>query len=135
MLSTCKYQSFNTAKNKACPIFQKLLIFRPSIDALLLVFLLRKKNIIRNLSANNNKEVNLDPGSLEKIMTNPFVIAIGVSARTLVCAVLLCAGIQLFDFRNLSSFFGKRKIFGLFLLILGIRLLISIVSFSTPFDY
>lgn len=49
--------------------------------------------------------------------------------KTIVGAVFVCAGIQVFDFRNLSRFFTLRKIVGLFLLTIGASRLIYVLFY------
>ena len=47
--------------------------------------------------------------------------------RTLLAAFFICSGIQMFDFKRKSSFFSWRRVIGLFLLIFGVRFLLSVL--------
>jgi hypothetical protein len=57
--------------------------------------------------------------SFREFLVSPLGSIFAHFLRALVGAVCVCAGIQVFDFKNRSSFFTLRKIAGLFLLIIG----------------
>lgn len=71
----------------------------------------------------------MDMGALKIILLSPLGQAFGSLARTLITAIILCGGVQLFDFKNLWPFFKWKRVFGLFLLIFGSESLIRILFF------
>lgn len=84
------------------------------------------------------KKVDMDPQVVKQVMLSPLFLAFSVLIRTLVSALCICGGAKLFDFRHPSSIiaspFTKQRVFGLFLLITGVRLLVSVITHTTPFD-
>ena len=72
---------------------------------------------------------NMDVTSLKIIVASPIGLFCILMIRILLAALFICVGIQLFDFKNISSFFTIRRIISLVLLILGIRLLINVLFF------
>lgn len=66
--------------------------------------------------------------SLKIILLSPLGQLLGGVFRTLITSLLLCVGIQLFDFKNLYPFFKWKRVVGLFLLIFGTEALIRILS-------
>jgi hypothetical protein len=65
--------------------------------------------------------------SIREFLISPLGHIFGHFFRAFVGAVCVCAGIQIFNFKNLSHFFTLRKITGLFLLIIGASRLIYVL--------
>lgn len=57
--------------------------------------------------------------SVREFLVSPLGSIFGHFLKAIVGAVLVCAGIQVFDFKSLSRFFTLKKIIGLFLLVIG----------------
>ena len=66
---------------------------------------------------------------LRDFLLGPFGGLFAILFKALGGSLCLCGGIQLFNFRDLSSFFTLRKIFGLFLITLGASRVIYIMFF------
>ncbi len=71
----------------------------------------------------------MDANSVKTILLSPLGQGIGSILRTLITAIMLCGGVHMFDFKNLSPFFKWKRVFGLFLLIFGAESLIRILFF------
>jgi len=71
----------------------------------------------------------MDTNSVRDFLLSPTGLSLVLFSRAFIAAVLICGGIQLFGFKNLTSFFTWKRVVGLFLLILGIRILISVLFF------
>lgn len=67
--------------------------------------------------------------SLGKFLISPQGLVCVLAVKTLLAALFMCGGIQLFDFKNLYSFLNLKRIISLFLLILGARFLIDVLFF------
>lgn len=65
--------------------------------------------------------------SIREFLVSPLGGIFAHFLKAIVGAVLVCAGIQVFDFKNLSGFFTLRKITGLFLLVIGASRLIYVL--------
>jgi hypothetical protein len=65
--------------------------------------------------------------SIREFLVSPLGSIFAHFLKAIIGAVLVCAGIQIFDFRNLSRFFTLRKIIGLFLLVVGASRLIYVL--------
>ena len=65
--------------------------------------------------------------SVKEFLLGPFGPIFSFFFRAFMGALFVCAGIQLFDFKNLSHFFTMRKILGLFLLAIGTSRLIYVL--------
>jgi len=66
---------------------------------------------------------------MKEILLSPLGGVLILFVRGLLAALFICGGIQSFDFKNISSFFTCRKVIGLFLLIIGVRILINVLFF------
>lgn len=69
----------------------------------------------------------MDTNAVKDFLLSPLGQAVGSIARTLITAIIICGGVQLFDFKNLLPFFKWKRVFGLFLLIFGAESLIRIL--------
>ena len=69
----------------------------------------------------------MDTMSLKEIILSPIGLFCVLMIKTLLAALFLCGGIQLFDFKNMSSFFTLRRVVSLFLLINGVGFLIDVL--------
>ncbi len=67
--------------------------------------------------------------SIREFLVSPLGRIFAHFLKTLVGAVFVCAGIQVFDFKNLSRFFTLRKIIGLFLFVIGASRLINVLFY------
>ncbi|MFI0478586.1 MAG: hypothetical protein ACH349_05640 [Candidatus Rhabdochlamydia sp.] len=67
---------------------------------------------------------------LGKFLITPQGLVCVLAIKTLLAALFICGGIQMFDFKRKSSFFQWRRIVGLFLLIFGPRLLLDVLVYS-----
>ncbi len=65
--------------------------------------------------------------SIREFLVSPLGSIAAHFLKALVGAVCVCAGIQVFDFKNLSHFFTLRKITGLFLLAIGASRVIDVL--------
>jgi len=65
--------------------------------------------------------------SLGQFLITPPGLVCVLAIKTLLAVLCTCGGIQLFDFKNLSSFFTFRRVVSLFLLIFGARFLIDVL--------
>ena len=65
--------------------------------------------------------------SVREFLVSPLGSIFAHFLKAIIGAVLVCAGIQVFDFKKLSRFFILRKIIGLFLLVIGTSRLISVL--------
>jgi len=67
--------------------------------------------------------------SIREFLISPLGGIFAHFLKAIVGAVFMCAGIQVFDFKNLSCFFTLRKIIGLFLLTIGASRLIDVLLY------
>ncbi|EKE08405.1 MAG: hypothetical protein ACD_17C00182G0001 [uncultured bacterium] len=65
--------------------------------------------------------------SIREFLLSPLGNIFAHFLKALVGAVFVCAGIQVFDFKNLFRFFTLRKIIGLFLFAIGASRLIHVL--------
>lgn len=65
--------------------------------------------------------------SIKEFLVSPLGSIFAHVLRAIVGAVFVCAGLQVFDFKDLSRFFTLRKITGLFLLAIGASRLIYVL--------
>lgn len=65
--------------------------------------------------------------SIKEFLVSPLGHIFAHFLRAFIGAVYVCAGIQVFDFKNRSRFFTLRKIVGLFLLAIGASRLIYVL--------
>lgn len=65
--------------------------------------------------------------SIKEFLLGPFGPIFSFFFKAFMGALFVCAGIHLFDFKNLSRFFTLRKIIGLFLLVIGASRLIYVL--------
>lgn len=63
-------------------------------------------------------------------ITSPLGLGSVLILRMILASLCICGGIDLFDFKKPSPFFTFKRLIGSFLLILGLRILISSMFFS-----
>ena len=71
--------------------------------------------------------MNNDMESIKAFLLSPLGNIFSHLLKAFVGAVCLCAGMQLFDFKNRSRFFTLRKIIGLFLFAIGASRIIAVL--------
>ncbi len=64
----------------------------------------------------------------EFVLSPPGLVCV-LAIKTLLAALFICGGIQMFDFKRKSSFFSWRRVIGLFLLIFGVRFLLDVLFY------
>lgn len=64
---------------------------------------------------------------MKDFLVGPFGFIFTHLIRAFVGSVCVCAGVQLFDYRNPSPFFTWRKVLGLFFIVIGASRLISVL--------
>ncbi len=65
--------------------------------------------------------------SIKDFLISPLGSIFAHFLKALVGSIFVCAGMQVFDFKNLARFFTLRKIIGLFLFAVGASRLIYIL--------
>ena len=65
--------------------------------------------------------------SIKDFLVSPLGSIFAHFLKALIGSIFVCAGIQIFDFKNLTNFFALRKIIGLFLFAVGASRLIYVL--------
>ena len=71
----------------------------------------------------------MDVNSTKDFLLSPMGRSLALLVRAFLSAVFICGGFQLFDLKNMFPLFAKKKIVGVFLVILGSRMLIDVIFF------
>lgn len=62
---------------------------------------------------------------MKEFLLSPFGMATAILLRTLLATLCITGGIHLFDCKNMTNFFTKKRLCSLFLLIIGLRFMWS----------
>lgn len=71
----------------------------------------------------------MEISDVKEILLSPTGRAVALLVRAFLASLCICGGIRLFDIKTELSLFVFKRIVGLFLLIIGARLLVDVVFF------